>query len=190
MKANSEPCRRVSAKIPARTLKTGYHGTKVLNAVKILSEGFKLDARLNRDPGDLGRGIYLYPKKRLAKMLNECVLEVVVDVSNFLKLEPPRLYEVIGELRRKFGCTIRGNSGKNVWKERVEASWKWREHFLKSGYKGLLVVGWDTGRKDGYEMVVFDTSTIKKARLVWVSSHSGFVDLQKKEDIDWVLSEP
>jgi len=172
-----------------RTLKTGYHGTKVANAVKILSEGFKLDARLKRDLGDLGRGIYLYPKKWLAKMLNECVLEVVVDVSNFLKLEPPRLYEVIGELRRKFGCTICGKSGK-IWKERVEASWKWREHFLKSGYKGLLVVGWDTGRKDGYEMVVFERAQLKRRGLFGCPPTAALWTSRKKEDIDRILSEP
>jgi hypothetical protein len=89
-----------------------------------LSEGFKLDTRLNRDPGDLGRGICLYPKKWLAKLTDECVLEVEVDVSDFFRLVPPKLDETLEELRRRFGYTIHEKGGKNIWGERLEASWE------------------------------------------------------------------
>jgi hypothetical protein len=45
-------------------------------------------------------------------------------------------------------------------------------------------MGWDTGGKDGYEMVVFDTDAIKKARLVWVPpTATSWTSSRKREPV-------
>ena len=145
---------------------SGYHGTTLENAQKIMAEGFRLDVVRSSDAGDLGRGIYLYPATKASfqymKLFYACILEVTAE-GQFLILVPPKLYEVIELLRRKYGCTIR-----NSPKQRLKSAWAWREHFLQQGYDGLLVKGWDTpANEEGYEIVVYNLEAIKQIRLVW-----------------------
>jgi len=161
-------------------MRIAYHGTSKENAKAILDDGFKLDTEHRRDPGDLGRGIYFYGSKWQAKILNQTILAAEIDDSHFLTLVPPRLQEVLGGLRKKYGCTIWGKAehkqeglhsyldvrGHDLYSERTVAAWAWRNHFLGLGWLGLLVKGWDSpGVKHArFEVVVFDLTAIHR---VW-----------------------
>ena len=160
----------------------GYHGTTLENAKKILVEGFKLDKIKCSDAGDLGRGVYLYPKTSLSfmKRFYPCILEVTAE-GKFLILVPPRLYEVMEFLRQKYGCTIR-----NPPEKRLKAAWAWREYFLRQGYDGLLVKGWDTPVKEkGYEVVIFNLDTIKEIKVFSTKNPIFWVRNLKVEKTPW-----
>lgn len=140
-------------KCDAKDMAICYHGTTKENAEKILLEGFKLDTKLNRDPGDWGRGIYFYPEQKSAKGLDETVLKAEIDISNYFKISNEEINTIRSQLIEEIGSPV-----KDTFQRRIKIAWLWRKYFLDKGYKGLLVKGWDSF---GYEIIVFDIDTIK-----------------------------
>lgn len=149
--------------------KIGYHGTHQERADSILHEGFQLNNDVRSDPGDLGRAIYLWPAKWRAFLMDDAVLRVAVDIGSFKKIASQQaLFDIMESLRKAFGCTIRGKGGSNIQKERFEAAWAWRKHFLSQGYKGLLVRGWDVSaaKRSRFQIVIYDLKTVQKIELL------------------------
>ncbi len=126
-----------------------YHATSKENAVKILAEGFDLNAKRTADPGDFGWGFYSTCYLPRARGIGGIVLTVDVPLIRPLRFQTmadayawlDTKQEVMG------GDTVRGHT-----EERIACSKKLREHCLEQGIDGLIID--DRGHR-GYEVVSY-----------------------------------
>lgn len=110
-----------------------FHGTSSDRAVRILREGFRLDAGHLHDPGDFGRAVYLTTAYARARALGPAVLTVELDLHNPVDLSDEEAYALVID---KLGFdTIHGRSHAGG---RMEAARLAREHFLGVGHDALL----------------------------------------------------
>jgi hypothetical protein len=137
------------------TLKA-YHATTQDRALRILSEGFRLDAGGKSDSGDLGEAVYFTTCMARAKAIGRAILEVVLELSNPVELPQSEAYAlVIDELGFD---TIHGHG---VAGASLEEAKKARVHFLAAGHDALVS---KRGPRD-LEVAVYDLKAIKRVSL-------------------------
>jgi len=190
------PCEKAEDYVKDSHIKQNlYHGSSAID--KIINEGFRIEVPRTRDPGDFGWGIYLSDSISRAfaaggkdiRPGKERVVATKVKVKNPLVLKCPYSIcekpetsgdQLIWELRRKYGDTVRGltedeserlyNEGKTgeeiyqiAMTKRTQAAKKWAEEIQKAGYDAVI---WERGEvypggPVEHEVVIFDPSKIK-----------------------------
>ena len=167
--------RIVHAKAGEPKIKTYYHESPFADV--ITGEGFSMEARRTRDPGDFGWGVYLWPSPRY--MPKGYTLEVDVDISSFAVIHDPYLSEpaisvdtpeeklfrelAYGRDREGDICmaTIHGTFEKGHEITREEAAKRIRTEFLGRGIQGLITYH---NHRAIEEVVLFDLLAVKGIR--------------------------
>lgn len=127
-----------------------YHATTKENARKILIDGFDLNAKRLRDPGDFGRGFYSTAYLPRAHGIGGEIIRVRMIIDKPLHFESmEQAYDWLDSVKPVTGDTIIGSI-----EERERAALLVQGMVEMQGYDGIVIDDLPRGIK-GYEIVSY-----------------------------------